>query len=156
MHEEPLLGTGRWIGVDLDRTLAHYDTFNGDTSIGEPIKPMVDLVKSFINKNYDVRIFTARVCPVVNALNLTGDVDHIVKAIQYWCMVHIGKVLPVTCMKDYGMVMLYDDRATGVVPNTGQLTTLECFKEGANFVLKHCSDFMTSMVVSVNTPLGDS
>ena len=37
-----------------------------------------------------------------------------------WCQAHLGRVLPVTCVKDFGMVELWDDRAVQVVPNDGR------------------------------------
>ena len=49
-----------WIGVDLDGTLAHYDEFRGDDYVGEPIEPMVERVKQWLDEGKDVRIFTAR------------------------------------------------------------------------------------------------
>lgn len=103
--QESALG---WIGVDLDGTLAVYDGWRGEDHIGEPIQPMVDLVIEWVAAGVDVRIFTARAA--------TNDI----KPINDWCQEHIGKVLPVTCVKDYGMVELWDDRCVQVIPNTGR------------------------------------
>ena len=99
-----------WIGVDLDRTLAHYDEFRGEDHIGEPIMPMVDLVKEWLADGMDVRVLTARAKSPIS-----------VAAIQKWCELHIGKALPVTSEKDYHMICLYDDRAIQVEPNTGAI-----------------------------------
>lgn len=41
-------------------------------------------------------------------------------AIEKWCQMHIGGILPVTNVKDYAMVELWDDRAVQVIPNTGE------------------------------------
>lgn len=41
------------------------------------------------------------------------------EAIQAWCLKHLGQVLAITCVKDYSMVELWDDRAVQVRPNTG-------------------------------------
>ena len=36
-----------------------------------------------------------------------------------WCEDHIGQKLPVTNLKDYGLIELWDDRAVRVVKNRG-------------------------------------
>ena len=97
-----------WIGVDLDGTLAHYEGWNGG-SIGKPIAPMVNRVRDWLQNGREVRIFTAR-----------AAAPELIPAVQEWCLTHIGTVLPVTNVKDFGMVELWDDRAVQVVPNTGQ------------------------------------
>lgn len=104
-----------WIGVDLDATLAHYDEWRGETHIGAPIPRMIARVKAWIASGQEVRIFTARVWRAPGR-----DVDHVVAAIQEWCIENIGCALAVTCEKDYRMIELWDDRAVQVVPNTGE------------------------------------
>lgn len=103
-----------WIGVDLDGTLAHYDKWRGADHIGAPIPLMLARVKAWITANRDVRIFTARV---------SGDAEEaevVVAAIHAWCDKHGLPRLPVTCIKDYQMVELWDDRCVQVIPNTGK------------------------------------
>ncbi len=100
-----------WIGVDLDGTLAEYNGWVGDGHIGAPIPAMVERVKGWLAEGKQVRIFTARMC--VDAYYQRG-------CIEQWCREHIGVVLPVTNIKDYGMVELWDDRAVQVVKNTGE------------------------------------
>lgn len=101
-----------WIGVDLDRTLAYgTDTFD-PMVIGEPIPLMVRHVKAWIAQGKKVKIFTAR------AHNATEDV---IRVIQDWCLEHIGSVLEVTCVKDPGMIALFDDKGYRVVEDTGQI-----------------------------------
>lgn len=102
-----------WIGVDLDGTLAVYDGWKGEQHIGEPVPLMVDRVKDWLTRGYEVRIFTARVCG--------GDPRGCREVIQAWCQKHIGTLLPVTNEKDFGMIALYDDRAVAVEENTGIL-----------------------------------
>lgn len=41
-------------------------------------------------------------------------------AIHSWCKQYIGQALAVTCVKDYRMFELWDDRAVQVEPNTGR------------------------------------
>ncbi len=112
---------GGWIGVDLDGTLALYEGWRGETNIGDPVPAMLDRVKAWLAAGRDVRIFTARVAE--GALNLDGtrhEVQHVRDAITAWCIEHIGVALPVTNVKDYAMIELWDDRAIQVVPNTGK------------------------------------
>lgn len=99
-----------WIGVDLDGTLAHYDGWRGIKHIGAPVPAMLERVKAWRAKDREVRIFTAR------AFADDGQAAAYIKA---WCLEHIGEELPVTCIKDFGMVELWDDRAVQVEINTG-------------------------------------
>lgn len=104
-----------WIGVDLDGTLAQYDGWRGPTHIGDPIPEMVNRVKGWLAQGKEVRIFTARVS------RLQGEeLQAVAGAIFRWSAEHIGEVLDVTCMKDFAMIELWDDRAVQVVPNTGR------------------------------------
>lgn len=113
-----------WIGVDLDGTLAEYHGWPKDGSIGNPVPAMVERVKSWLAEGKDVRIFTARVWPLGTA-NLS-DLDRVADAaqqsfrVELWCQRHLGKALPITCIKDYAMVELWDDRAVQVIQNTGE------------------------------------
>lgn len=126
-----------WKAVDLDGTLAHYEHWVGPGHIGAPIAKMVDRVKQWIREGVEVRIFTARAFPI--ALSAPGGVigpdwavpmqhtmrgmecEQAIHAIRTWCAQHIGHVLPITCVKDFGMDEVYDDRAVQVEKNTGAL-----------------------------------
>ena len=108
-----------WIGFDLDRTLAIYSLEQG-ALIGEPIKPILQLVKSLIESGEDVRIFTARAN--IDSYNGNAELlEYHINAIRIWCKKHIGKELPITCSKDFNTKKIYDDIAVHVVPNTGKL-----------------------------------
>jgi hypothetical protein len=123
-----------WIGVDLDGTLAEYGGWKGPTHIGRPIPRMVERVKAWLAEGKDVRIFTARAYPyetsgivgehgasdVWTPTETPRDVSFAVAAIQDWCTVVFGQPLPVTCVKDFGMIELWDDRAIQVRVNTGE------------------------------------
>lgn len=110
------MSSSGWIGVDLDGTLAEYHGWQGVEHIGAPIGLMVERVKGWLAERRDVRIFTARVA---------GDQrESALPFIETWCAAHLGRVLPVTNVKDFGMVELWDDRAVQIVTNTG-LTALE-------------------------------
>lgn len=110
-----------WIGVDLDGTLAEYNGWIDELHIGAPIPRMITLVKEWIKDGKEVRIFTARVCDTPDSENKVRDVDLVRKVIQNWCEEHIGVRLPVTNVKDYGMIELWDDRAVRVVKNEGRI-----------------------------------
>ena len=107
-----------WIGVDLDGTLAEYNGWVGPTHIGPPIPKMVDRVKAWLAEGKTVKVFTARVCP-----NDWGrgdeEVREIKEAIGDWTREHIGAGLRATCVKDFHMIELWDDRAKQVEFNTG-------------------------------------
>lgn len=113
-----------WIGVDLDGTLARYDGWKGVDHIGEPIDAMVERVKAWLAAGQCVKIFTARMHGHGVPVDLIGSTDPVITdvltPIQNWCREHIGCVLPVTNVKDFGMVELWDDRAVQVIPNTGR------------------------------------
>lgn len=49
----------RWIGVDLDGTLAKSVSSTG-TAIGDPATPMLNRVKQWLSRGQEVRVFTAR------------------------------------------------------------------------------------------------
>lgn len=101
-----------WIAVDFDGTLATYA--GNHTVMGNPIVPMVNRVKNWLAKGQEVKIFTARVSFKNDEKN-----EAITKAIQDWCVTHIGQSLPVTCVKDYNCIQIWDDKAIRVIKNTG-------------------------------------
>jgi hypothetical protein len=107
-----------WIGVDLDGTLAHYDKWRGVDHIGEPIMAMVERVKNWLLVGVEVRIFTARVAGH-GVPDLAGGTVDAIGPITRWCEKHIGRALPVTNVKDFGLVEIWDDRAVQVIANTG-------------------------------------
>lgn len=102
-----------WIGVDLDGTLASYDQWLGVEHIGEPVILMADRVRTWLRQGRNVRIFTARVS------RASKGWQEALRAIEAWCVVHFGQVLPVTCEKDLSMIELWDDRCVAVEKNTG-------------------------------------
>lgn len=103
-----------WIGVDLDGTLAYYDSWKGIEHIDDPIPEMLIRVKEWLSRGKTVKIFTARVSvPEPTKSEVIGY-------IQDWCQEYGLPRLEVTNVKDFGMIELWDDRAVGVVPNTGR------------------------------------
>lgn len=107
---------GGWVAFDLDSTIAMYPPKKGDGSIGQPIMPMIDLIKRLRKAGVEVRIFTARV-----GLATAAEKAKATKEIQAFCLSCIGESLPVTAMKDHLMIALFDDRAVQVESNTGKI-----------------------------------
>lgn len=109
-----------WIGVDLDGTLAYYDTWRGNEHVGDPIPAMLDRVKSWLGSGKNVKIFTARVSP--QAVKLNGQTLEQTRApIEAWLIKHLGRPLEITHEKDMAMIELWDDRAVSVELNTGRI-----------------------------------
>lgn len=107
-----------WIGVDLDGTLAEYDTWQGLTHIGKPIPAMVERVKAWLKAGYEVRIFTARMSAGKDERGM--DSFHFRAALRLWLKAAgLPQDLVATNVKDFQMVELWDDRAVSVEPNTG-------------------------------------
>lgn len=99
-----------WIGVDLDGTLAEYQSGQWP-EIGEPIQPMLDRVFKWLEDGEEVRILTAR------AAHGDSEVERVTK----WLVDVAGLPrLQVTAMKDPDMDVLWDDKAIQVKPNTGE------------------------------------
>lgn len=110
-----------WYGFDLDGTLA-VALRGGLHSIGEPIPRMVNLLKTYLEQGFEVKIVTGRAAPPF--LNPDGTVStetQMIKEVEDWCEKNIGVRLPVTCSKDFKMIILYDDRARQVKFNTGEI-----------------------------------
>jgi hypothetical protein len=102
-----------WVGFDLDGTLSHEGKWRGIGYIGKPVKPMIKLLKKYLSKGITVKIFTARWHGGKKARYI----------IEKWCKKHIGWKLEITAVKDYNMLLLYDNRAVGVIKNTGRIKT---------------------------------
>lgn len=123
-----------WIGFDLDGTLARYDGWKGISHIGEPIGPMVDLIKKLHGQGRYVKIVTARVAPQKLEDGTFGEPyitvpqgdggatrQYASQYIQDWCHFNLGFVPEIVYQKDRRMLELYDDRTKQAVPNTGIL-----------------------------------
>ena len=106
--KDPYVPQKHWIGVDLDGTLARYES-KQFPKIGEPLYPMADYVRRVIREGqYDVKFFTARAC----------DPEQI-PLVKAWLKENGFPDLEVTNAKDYYMEELWDDRAFRVGSNTG-------------------------------------
>ena len=132
-----------WYGFDLDGTLAKYDGWKGIDHIGDPVKPMVDLIKRFHEEGKRVKIMTARVAHGDSETrpnpHKNGPPDYVRSQaselkflytyrewgpkmfIRDWCLKNLGFIPEIVHQKDYLMLELYDDRVKQVVPNEGVL-----------------------------------
>lgn len=99
-----------WIGFDLDGTLAVYDGWRGPDHIGKPIEPMMVMLRKYLAEGYICKIFTAR-----------ATVPEQVPPIKAWLKEHSLPDLEVTNVKDFKMVLLFDDRCRQVITNTGEV-----------------------------------
>lgn len=105
-----------WVGIGLDGVLSEiisYDQEWDDEKIGKPIEPMIQVVKSLIASNIDVRIFTFRVA-LSNPHRLKAA-----RAIRRWTLQHIGASLNSTSEIDALCVAVFLANAKQVVPNMG-------------------------------------
>lgn len=108
-----------WIGVDLDGTLASYEGWYGPAHIGEPIEPMLERVRGWLDQGVEVRVFTAR-----------ASVPEYVPYVTEWLEKHGLPGLKVTNVKDFGMICLWDDRCVEVATNKGTPKFSEAHDEG--------------------------
>jgi hypothetical protein len=102
----------RWVGVDLDGTLARDDApghFEPPYPLGEPIPEMIALIQSLLEAGLTVKIFTARACE-----------PETIPEIQVWAEKHGLGRLEVTNLKDYNLIRFYDDRAIQMARNSGK------------------------------------
>lgn len=120
----------KWIGVDFDGTLAHYEGWIAEDHLGEPVPKMVERVKDWLADGRKVKVFTARVgCSgLISGPGLLDDerfANNQRLMIEDWCEKHIGQRLEVTATKDFCMIELWDDRAVAIETNTGEIRTHE-------------------------------
>jgi len=100
-----------YVAFDLDGTLAEFDfeKWSKDTGyIGKPIQRVMDMIKGYIAKGVDVKIFTARA-------EFEADRANIAK----WLVDNGLPELEITNVKTYAMVKLYDDNCVQIFSNQG-------------------------------------
>lgn len=116
----------KWVGFDLDGTLAKYDGWKGVDHIGKPIQPMVLVAKQHHDAGKKAKIFTARVAD-------PADREEAKKNIKAWCEENLGFVPEVTHEKDALMEYCFDDRNIQVVPNEG-IPIAELFNDAMDII----------------------
>lgn len=120
--------------VDFDGTLAFYEKWEGPEVLGEPIIPMVERVKEWLDSGDEVVIFTARVYYDNNGKFNKEDAEISEKAIKAMCLELFGQELEVTCEKDPDIEEIWDDRAVRVQKNTGEIEVPELIKVSADML----------------------
>lgn len=100
------------IYVDLDGTLARYDSFEGHDKIGEPITHIVKFITDAVSKGWKIKIFTAR-----------ANYEPSIKYIRDWLIRVFGRQLgtsfEITNIKGADGTMFLDDRAFKITKNAG-------------------------------------
>ena len=114
------------IALDFDRTLA---TMEDDTlaTIGQPIQPMIDQVKKWVEKGHEITIFTARVSKWFKEGGERPDVfimSQKMKINQF--LVDNGlPIMKITANKSPLFTHFVDDKAVKVLPNKGIVITTD-------------------------------
>lgn len=114
----------KWIGVDLDGTMAKVDTsLPYDGTIGKPIYPAIRAVRLLLEIGWNVRVFTARVASPLQRWEgycfpcEEQAIEHQRQLIREWTLRHVGTPLEATATKDHLCVAILDDRAIAVNHN---------------------------------------
>lgn len=106
----------KWLAVDLDGTLAHYDGWKGIGNIGDPIKGIAEAIKARREAGWGIAIFTARVSE-------QHEQEAAEESIWAWLDHHGIEVDGITCIKHKHFIEFWDDRAIQVIKNTGEFVT---------------------------------
>ncbi|WP_309379999.1 hypothetical protein [Cerasicoccus frondis] len=114
-EEQPVSETAEpdttpWIGVDLDGTLAKFNSWRGIGHIGKPIKDMMERVRRWRAEGRKVKIFTARAAH-----------EEYLPPIRKWLKKHKLEDMEITNELDPYVIEIWDDRAIQVISNTGQI-----------------------------------
>lgn len=103
------------IALDLDKTLANYESKWKAAKIGEPIAKMVEYVKSWQSKGYKVTLFTAR-------LSHKDEAEVASQKIMIQKFLDENNLkMEMTCIKHTHFTHFIDDKAYHVIPNTGEI-----------------------------------
>lgn len=108
---------GPTVAFDLDKTLAYHDRAQGTDTVGEPIEPMMAVLRRHIAAGHRCVIHTARVCP---GGHTPDEIDRQRQLVSAWSVKHLGFALPVIGVKLPSIERFYDDKGVGIVPNTGR------------------------------------
>jgi hypothetical protein len=117
------------IALDFDSTLAEHES-GGDLTIGKPIKPMIEQVKRWVAKGYEITIFTARVSKwFKNGEVRPEDFKERQRQLisQFLAENGLQCMFPVliTADKSPRFTHFVDDKAVKVIPNKGIVITTD-------------------------------
>lgn len=104
-----------YIGIDFDATLAHRKSGDSNRVLGEPIPQMLERVKSYVNNNIRVKIFTARAAHTGKAL-----VSQLY-LLRNWMHKYGLPELEISNVKCDKLRLLIDDKACRCEKNTGNI-----------------------------------
>ncbi|WP_309400445.1 hypothetical protein [Cerasicoccus maritimus] len=99
-----------WIGVDLDGTLAKFQSWRGIGHVGKPIPDMMERVRRWRSEGIKVKIFTAR-----------AQYEDYLPPIRKWLKKQKLEDMEITNELDPYVLEIWDDRAIQVISNTGQI-----------------------------------
>jgi hypothetical protein len=100
------------VAIDLDGTLAEYNTWEGVYHIGPPVEKMVDIILKHISDGDTCIIFTSRLSDEVEA----PTVRHVIRAwLKQWNLPYMES----TAIKRKEFKIFYDDRARRIAQNQG-------------------------------------
>ena len=114
------------IALDLDRTLATFD--HGElTKVGEPILPMIEQVKKWVEKGHEITIFTARVSKWFLDGRERDDIfiQRQKMMINQFLVDNGLPLMKITANKDPHFTHFVDDKAVKVIPNKGIVITTD-------------------------------
>lgn len=140
----------KWLAVDLDGTLAHYDGWKGADHIGPPVKGIMDKLIQRHKEGWGIAIFTARV-------SVTHEAEQAEKTIWAWLEKYeLSQFISgVTCVKHKHFVEFWDDRAFNSPKNSGLIVGIDC-GTGYAGTLANCnmSDFEKSAIANSHAKHG--
>jgi len=113
---------GIHIALDFDRTLAFYHGGkNGISTVGAPVPKILNRLKVWLDKDYKVSIFTARVAPAGKA-GLRSEAFIKNQTRMIWDFLERNGIpkLPVTAIKYPHFTHFFDDKAIKVDENDGE------------------------------------
>lgn len=117
-----------YAAFDLDATLAEYlKEHSGNTPIGQVVAPMYQKILWYLLQGIKCKLFTAR----------AGFLSEVPK-IEAWLQENDKQYpglaeLEITNVKSHKMLVLYDDRAVQIMPNTGMMIGSEKYIQGYPF-----------------------
>ena len=117
-----------YAAFDLDATLAEYlKEDSGNTPIGHVVIPMYEKIKWYQAHGIKCKLLTARA-------GFASEVPKIEAWLQYNDQFFPGLAkLEISNVKSHKMLVLYDDRAVQIIPNTGMMVGSEKYIQGYPF-----------------------
>ena len=121
----------RIIAVDLDGTLAHYDSWKGIDHIGPVVPEVANAMELAQREGADIWIFTSRVSD-------PADAEQAGKVVHNWLVKNNFQFEGITAVKHKFFTEFWDDRAVQVIRNSGMFVLNEhtdevCLNDGDDY-----------------------